>query len=169
MLKISIIILSKNEEKHIDSTLGAVFKQNTDQKYEVILIDSGSQDSTLDIARRYPVKILEIPTGKFGHGLTRNRGARLATGDIVVFLNADATPADECWLKGLVEAFNDDERIAGIYSCILPRQDCNPLRDWEILNENSSSRQVRYIKDFNGYQRMKPQEKRAFLSFNSIS
>lgn len=169
MLKISIIILSKNEEKYIDSTLRGVFNQNTGQECEVILIDSGSQDSTLGIAARYPVKILEIPAGEFSHGLTRNRGARLATGDIVVFLNADATPVDEYWLKGLIEDFNNDEKIAGIYSRILARPECNPLRGWEVLNENPGSKQIRYIKDFYGYQRMKPPEKRAFLSFNSIS
>ncbi|MDO8489416.1 MAG: glycosyltransferase family 2 protein [Candidatus Omnitrophota bacterium] len=163
------MILSKNEEKHIDSTLDMVFKQNINKEYEVILIDSGSQDSTLDIARRYPIKVLEIPAVEFGHGRTRNFGARAANGEIIVFLNADATPTDECWLGGLVDAFNDDEGIAGVYSNILPRPDCNPLRSWEILNENVNSRQVRYIKDFNDYQRMKPREKRVFLSFNSIS
>lgn len=169
MVKISIIILSKNEEKYIDSTLDMVFKQNIDKRYEVILIDSGSRDSTLEIARRYPVKILEIPSDEFGHGLTRNQGVQAAAGDIAVFLNADATPTDECWLKGLVDAFKDDKSIAGVYSNILPRPDCNPLRSWEILKENVSTKQVRYIKDFNDYQRMKPRDKRLFLSFNSIS
>lgn len=67
-IDISIVILSKNEEKYIGTALDMVFSQNIDKKYEVIIIDSGSIDFTLEIARRYPVKIIEISTGEFGHG-----------------------------------------------------------------------------------------------------
>jgi len=135
----------------------------------VIIIDSGSHDSTLEIAGRYPVRIIEIPAAEFGHGRTRNLGVRAANGGIVVFLNADATPTDEYWLKGLVDDFKNDEKIAGVYSRVYPRPDCNPLRSWEILNEGSGARQVKYIDDFNSYQHMEPRDKRIFLAFQSIS
>lgn len=95
-----------------------IFRQDIDKQYEVIIIDSGSQDSTLEIARRYPVKILEISANEFSHGRTRNQGARVANGGIVVFLNADATPTNEYWLKSIVDNFKNDERIAGVYSRI---------------------------------------------------
>jgi len=168
-IDISIVILTKNEEKYIDSTLDMVFRQDIDKKFEVIIIDSGSRDSTLDIARHYPVEISEIPTQEFGHGRTRNLGAQIAKGEIVVFLNADATPVNKDWLGILIANFEKDEKIVGVYSRVYPRSNCNPLRFWEILNENAEGRQVRYIEDFNGYQHMKPRDKRKFIAFQSIS
>ncbi|MBU1997867.1 MAG: glycosyltransferase [Candidatus Omnitrophica bacterium] len=168
-MKISIVILSKNEEKYIGSTLDSIFKQKIDKEYEVIVIDSGSCDSTLTIAARYPVRIIHIPANEFGHGKTRNYGAQTAIGEVIVFLNADATPQDEYWLKSMVDNLKNDARIAGAYSRVYPRQDCNPLRFWEIITEGAGDRQVKNIDDFSGYQYMKPREKRIFLSFQSIS
>ena len=169
---ISIIITSKNEERYIGSTLHMVFRQNTDQKYEVTIIDSGSQDSTLDIARKYPVEILEIPEGEFGHGKTRNQGTKIARGRIVVFLNADAVPNDESWLKSLIDNFKSDEKIVGAYSRIYPRSDCNPLRCWEILRDGTylyNKKQVKYIDSFDSYLCMNPRNKRRFITFQTIS
>lgn len=168
-IDISIIILAKNEAKYIGSTLDMVFGQYIDKKFEVIIIDSGSKDSTLDISSHYPVKISEIPAQDFGHGRTRNQGAQIANGEIVVFLNADATPLDKHWLNNLTINFKNDEKIVGVYSRIYPRPDCNPLRFWEILNEDVKEKQVRYINDFNSYQHMRPRYKRMFLAFQSIS
>lgn len=168
-MEISIIILSKNEEKNIGSTLEMVFRQDIDKAYEVVVIDSGSNDLTLYVARRYPVKVIEIAPDKFGHGRTRNQGAAAASGGIVVFLNADAKPADEHWLKNLVADLENDKRIAGVYSRVYPRPDCNPLRSWEITSEGAGDRQVKSIDDFSSYQRMSQSEKRVFVSFQSIS
>ena len=166
---ISIVILAKNEEKYIGSTLDMIFKQDIDKKYEVIIIDSGSKDSTLEIAKKYPVKILEIPAQEFVHGRTRNQGAQIASSKIVVSLNADATPTNEEWLRSLINNFKNDERIIGVYSRIYPRLDCNPLRFWEILNEDTDKKEIRYIKDFDIYQHMNPRDKRKFLAFRTIS
>lgn len=167
---ISVVILAKNEERYIASTLDMVFRQDIDKEYEVIIIDSGSQDRTLDIAKRYPVKIVEIPAKEFCHGRTRNQGAQIASGEIVVFLNADATPMNEDWLKSLVANFKNDEKIVGVYSYTYPRRNCNPLRFWEILNENTNKRQIKYIDNFDGdYQHMDPRDKRRILVFQTIS
>ena len=169
---ITIIILSKNEEKNIGSVLDMIFRQNVDKEYEVIIIDSGSQDSTLEIAKKYSVKILKIPRKEFGHGRTRNLGAQIAKGKIVVFLNADAIPKDENWLKCLIDNFKNDERIVGVYGRIYPRLDCNPLRSWEIFNDvaySPNKRRVKYIENFDNYYHMNPRNKRTFLSFQTIS
>jgi len=168
---ISIVILSKNEERDIGPVLDMIFKQDIDKEYEVIIIDSGSKDSTLEIARKYPVKIIEISTKEFGHSRTRNQGAQIAGGEIIVFLNADAVPIDENWLKSLTDNFKNDEKIAGVYSRIYPQANCNPLRSWEILNDISyyNKRQVKYIENFDKYRHMNPRNKRRFLAFQTIS
>lgn len=170
-IDISIIILSKNEEKHIGAVLEMIFRQVTDKKYEVILIDSGSQDSTLEIARKYPLKIKEIPANEFGHGKTRNLGAQIASGEIVVYLNADALPRDKNWLNHLFDNFKDDEKIVGAYSRIYPQPHCNPLRTWEILNDiaHSYKQKVKFIDNFANYYQMNSRDKRRFLAFQTIS
>jgi rhamnosyltransferase len=169
---ISIIILAKNEGKYIGLTLDTIFKQDIDKKYEVIVIDSGSQDSTLEIAKKYPVKIVEIPAQEFGHGRTRNLGAQMADGRIAVFLNADATPKDENWLKSLVANFKNDEKIVGVYSCTYPRHNCNPLDARSILTDSylfGENKKVKYIKSFLKYSQMDAEEKRKLISFQTIS
>jgi len=168
---ISIVILAKNEARYLNSVLEMIFKQATDKKYEVILIDSGSQDSTLEIARKYPLKIKEIPANEFGHGKTRNLGAQIASGEIVVYLNADALPRDENWLKRLIDNFKDDEKIVAAYSRIYPQPHCNPLRSWEILDDiaHSYKRKVKYIDNFANYHQMNSRDKRRFLDFQTIS
>lgn len=168
---ISIVILSKNEECNIGPVLDMVFKQDIDKQHEVIIIDSGSKDSTLDIAKRYPVKILQIPAEEFGHGRTRNQGVKIAGGEIIVFLNADAIPKDENWLNSLIANFKNDEKIAGVYSRIYPKANCNPLRSWEILNDSSfhNKKRIKYIENFDNYYHMNSRNKRRFLDFQTIS
>lgn len=161
-IDISIVILTKNEEKYIGSTLDMIFSQDIDKKYEVIVIDSGSRDSTLEIAKRYPVKIVEISAQEFGHGRTRNLGARIAGGEIVVFLNADATPMNEDWLKNLTVNFKNDKEIVGAYSYTYPRFDCSPLDTRSILTDNylfDETEKIKYIKSFLEYGQMNAEEK----------
>ena len=169
---ISIIIPAKNEERYISSVLDMIFRQDMDKEYEVVIIDSGSGDSTLEIARKYPVKIHRIKAEEFSHSKTRNQGVQIAGGKIIVFLNADAIPRDENWLKRLIDNFSNDERIIGVYSRIYPQPDCNPLRSWEILDDfaySDNKRRVKYIENFGRYFHMNPKNKRVFLAFQTIS
>ena len=92
MTTASIIILAKNEEENIGPCLEAVFSQKTGFDFEVIVVDSGSTDGTLDIVRSTPARLFEIPPGDFDHGGTRQYGAKQARGEYIVTLVADATP-----------------------------------------------------------------------------
>ena len=126
---ISIIVLTKNEERNIGRCLKAIFSQEADDPFEVIIIDSGSTDRTLAIARQYPVRIHEIPAHEFGHGRTRALGASLAAGELIVFTVADAWAADSHWLKQLTMNMDGDSRVAGVYGrqCVPPDPDKNPV------------------------------------------
>jgi rhamnosyltransferase len=166
---ISVIILAKNEARYIGATLEMVFRQDPRTAFEVIVIDSGSRDDTLAIASRYPVTIMRIPSSQFDHGATRNLGAQKARGDVVVFLNADATPCNESWLAALVEGVAGDETIAGVYSRSCPRPECNPLRTWEIEHAYGRQKRVHRISDPAGYRRMKSAEQRMLAAFESVS
>ena len=123
---ISIIIPAKNEARNIGSCLDAISAQRIDEPFETIVIDSGSTDGTQDLVARYDVRLHQIRPEEFGHGRTRNLGARLARGEILVFLNADATPVDAHWLQRFHGALQPD-RVAGVYGRQIARPDAYPM------------------------------------------
>ena len=129
---ISIVLLTFNGEQYLAEVLASIFAQQTKFRYEVIAIDSGSTDRTLEILGRHPVRIIQIPNHEFGHGRTRNLAAQKSSGSYVVFLTQDAEPANENWLDSLVRPLVEDERVAGSYSRQLPRSDCNPIESRDI-------------------------------------
>ena len=103
-----------------------VMAQKCPYVFEVLVIDSGSQDDTLAIVREYKhIRLVEIEPAEFGHGKTRNLGARLAKGEFLVYLNADAFPLDQYWLSALVAEFAGDEKVAGVFSRHVPREGCH--------------------------------------------
>lgn len=116
---ISIIIRTKNEEYWIGHCLKAVFNQNINANIEVILVDNQSSDSTIDIAKRYPVdKIITIH--KFLPGKALNAGIRVSTGEYIVCLSAHCIPEGDQWLINLYKNLKNNRKLAGIYGRQLP-------------------------------------------------
>src|SRR5690348_4537714 len=99
MIEASILILTKNEANNLGACLNAVYAQKDAGPFEVIVVDSGSTDETVEIARRYPARVEEIPAGSFHHARTRNYAASLTKAEILVYLAADAFPVTENWLS----------------------------------------------------------------------
>ena len=117
----SIVILTLNAGDEFKKTLKGIYSQSFNN-FEVIIIDSSSTDNTLEIAKKYPVKIHKIKREDFGHGKTRNLGANLAKGKYVVFLTQDAIPADKYWLSELISSF-DNKKVVGAFSRQLAKKE----------------------------------------------
>lgn len=143
-MKASIIIPTKNGGSRFERTLKAIFENSLDGGFEVIVIDSGSTDGTLDVVRRYPVRLYEIPPHEFGHGKVRNSGARLSEGEFLIFLSQDAIPASNNWLSSLIASFNNDINIAGVYGKQLPDGD-NPMETFFLLNTYGERYEVKSL------------------------
>lgn len=124
---VSVVIRTKNEGESIGKCLRMVYDQNTRYRFEVIVIDSGSSDDTLDISRLYPVIVHEIAPSEFNFGRALNLGADLAQGRYMVALTAHAYPADHNWLDPLVAPLENDDGIAGAYSRQIPKPGCIPF------------------------------------------
>jgi rhamnosyltransferase len=120
MIETSILILTKNGGGDFAASLGAVFSQRGTEPFEVIVVDSGSTDRTLEIARRYPVRVEQISPEAFHHARTRNYAASLARGEFLVFLTQDACPASDSWLESMVSNFNDP-LVGAVYGRQLPK------------------------------------------------
>ncbi|UOE44486.1 glycosyltransferase family A protein [Agromyces larvae] len=129
----TVTILTYNGEEYLERILAQLRAQELDAPFEVLVIDSGSTDSTLDIVRRFPeVRLHEIPNSEFGHGRTRNLAARLANGEFVAYLTHDAIPIGPNWLRELLAPFAIDERIVAVMGKQVPRRECFPLLKYEI-------------------------------------
>ena len=104
-MKLSIITISYNSENSISETFNSVKTQLIDN-YEYLLIDGGSNDRTLTIAKEqdHISKIVSEPDKGIYDAL--NKGIKNSTGEIIGFLNSDDTFYDENSLKYIVEAFD---------------------------------------------------------------
>src|ERR1700722_20889805 len=102
MIETSILIPTKNAGQEFEQCLRRVYSQTGVGPFEVIVIDSGSADATLEIAGRYPVRIEHIASKDFHHARTRNLLAGLAKGEFLVFLSQDALPTNDTWLISLL-------------------------------------------------------------------
>ena len=120
MVELSIIVLTKNGRHHLERLLPTVLAQAGKVSGELIAVDSGSNDGTLELLQRFPVRILQIPPEDFHHARTRNFAARLAQGQTLVLLSQDAIPASENWLESMIANF-DDPQVGAVYGRQLPK------------------------------------------------
>jgi glycosyltransferase involved in cell wall biosynthesis len=105
----SIIIRTLNEEKHLDELLSTIECQETDGlDYEVILVDSGSEDNTLQIAASHGCKILHITREEFSFGRSLNMGCEAASGEFLVMVSGHCVPTDEQWLRKICQPLIQD-------------------------------------------------------------
>jgi glycosyltransferase involved in cell wall biosynthesis len=112
---ISIVIPTLNEEKYIGKTLGYISKYKG--PHEIIISDTNSKDKTVEIARKYTDKV--FIHSKEGKKLTiaagRNFGASYASGDYLVFLDADICIIDpDAFFKKALSVFENNKKIVGI-------------------------------------------------------
>ena len=116
-MSISIIIPTYNAESYLPKLLENLKNQTI--SFELIIIDSSSTDKTVEIAQSYTKNILSIPTNEFDHGGTRTKAAKIASGDIIVFLTQDALPYDQTSIKCIVNTFSTSN-IAAVYGRQIP-------------------------------------------------
>jgi glycosyltransferase involved in cell wall biosynthesis len=112
---VTVAIPVLNGAAYLEEVLEGVDAQDVDVPVEVLIIDSGSTDGSLEIARRHGARLIEIPQSEFSHGLTRNFAIEQATGDVVVFLTQDSTPASHRWLASMLEGFAQSDDVALVF------------------------------------------------------
>jgi 2-desacetyl-2-hydroxyethyl bacteriochlorophyllide A dehydrogenase len=106
MPETSIIIRTYNEERHLGNLLRAIGMQDY-KDYEIIIVDSGSTDKTLEIAQKFPVNIIKIESRDFTFGYALNIGCKASRGKYLIFASAHILPATNSWLSQFVTSFKD--------------------------------------------------------------
>lgn len=128
-MKISIITISFNAEATIEKTLQSVAKQSY-KKIEHIIVDGGSKDNTIGICNLHPhlSKIISEPDKGVYDAF--NKGIKIATGDVIGFLNADDTFYDENSIQAIVDAFSQNN-VGIIYGDLdYINNQGKKIRDW---------------------------------------
>ena len=124
---ITVFIPTFNGRKYLAESIEATLSQELPMEYalELLVIDSGSNDGTLEVLEKYQSKLqlIKIPNSNFGHGKTRSFAAQKAKGEYILFLTQDATPSSTRWLINLIEPFFISEKIGCVFGRQKPRPD----------------------------------------------
>jgi rhamnosyltransferase len=141
----SIIILTKNPGPIFKRVIQAVLGQKVHYDFEVLVIDSGSKDDTLQYLANLKdsrIQVYQIEPNDFGHGKTRNYAVSLAKGKYCLMLTHDACPVGSDWLAAMVAAAERDEKIAGVFGRHLAYESASPFTKYELeLHFNGFMRQ----------------------------
>jgi rhamnosyltransferase len=134
-MKATIAILTYNAIESINGLLDSCLAQSVDFPFEILVIDSGSSDGTVEaVSSREAIRLHRIPNTSFGHGRTRNLAVELAKGEFVVFVTQDAAPASEHWLGEILRPFEVSDRVACVFGKQVPHPDCCPTVKRDVIN-----------------------------------
>jgi rhamnosyltransferase len=123
---VSIILRSYNEGWALKETLPALRAQNY-RNWELIAIDSGSTDGSIDLLRQFgPRHFKQIQSHEYNPSRVMNWGMQVAQSNFGIFINADATPQGDNWLRPLVNALADP-KTAAVFGRQIPRPDCQAV------------------------------------------
>jgi glycosyltransferase involved in cell wall biosynthesis len=119
---IGIVIRTLNESELIGRCLETLRRQHGTFDLDILVVDSGSTDSTVEIARSYDARIVALRPGEFDYSKALNAGIERVRGDVVVSLSAHAIPIGKDWLQKMTAPF-EDPRVAGVASRQVPWPD----------------------------------------------
>lgn len=112
-IKVSIIIRCFNEVSHIGKLLVGLENQDY-PSIEVIIVDSGSNDGTVEVCQKFNTKIISILPEDFSFGYAINKGCEAASGEILLFASAHVFPVYTNWISLMVKPF-EQKRVALTY------------------------------------------------------
>jgi rhamnosyltransferase len=164
----SLIIPTKNGGALFQKALIAWAKQSLWAQCELIIVDSGSKDDTVAIAKQAGAKIFQIAPEQFNHGATRDYAIALANSEVIILSVQDAIPAHSQVLAALVSAL-DNPSVAGAYAKQLPQPDADILtkRNLNAWLTGRTEREQRFITE-KEYEQLSAVEKYYRCNFDNV-
>ena len=165
----SVVIPTKNGGPLFKHAIEALKKQSAWPQTELIVIDSGSTDGTVEISRAAGAKVVEIPPGEFNHGATRDLGIFIASCELVVLMVQDAVADGPDLLEAILQPFHDPE-VAGVYARQKPQPDADMLTKRNLNNwlTGRMDREDRKMESLEWYESLPPIEKYFFCNFDNV-
>lgn len=122
-LSVSVVIPTYNPPlKDMQRLFTKIREQIGVKSIEIVIVDSGSTNASLDYMSENADRFIAIPHATFTHSYARNTGALKASGDVVLFMTQDAMPSNKVWMYNLIGPIADGEAAA--VSCReMPRGD----------------------------------------------
>jgi rhamnosyltransferase len=169
--QVSVVIPTKNAGARFEETLEAIRHQDGVALDELVVIDSGSADATLQRCTRYGARVIEIRPADFGHGRTRNQAIATTRAEYIALLVQDAVPADSNWLASLVAALESRPRAAGAYSrhCPHPGASFVARQVTEYWYRHQGGRVEQAMLDPVAFQHQSLEAKQLQCTFNNVS
>ncbi len=131
--KATVLIPTKNGGEIFKKVLARVIDQQAPWPFEILVIDSGSSDGTVELCRQFKkVQLHTIEPQEFGHGRTRNLGVNMARGEFVALITQDALPTSNNWLETMVSVIEQDPAIAGAFGRHIAYPDASPFTRNEL-------------------------------------
>ena len=171
-LRFSIVIPTRNGAASLPALLDSIWSQRTAGSLEIIAVDSGSSDATLDVLAQKAANVIEVEPSTFDHGATRNLAIARARGELIVLLVQDARLADENCLEALARPFATDTRLAGTFARQLTHPDASALtrhyhRRWSA--SGTAGRRADLGDGQGRLESMSPAERLALCTFDNVA
>lgn len=123
--QVSVVIPTKNGGQDFGRLMKMLNQQKGFREIEIVIVDSGSSDSTVEIAKQYGAKVIEILPEEFSHSYARNLGVQKAQGEYVLVMTQDAMPTSLFWIRNFYHALTHQSNIAAVSCGEFPRLDAD--------------------------------------------
>jgi rhamnosyltransferase len=169
-VSISIVIPTLNAGDDLDRLFQTLSTQKGVAEPEILIVDSGSCDQTLEHARHYGVNILPLEPACFNHGGTRNLAISRTSGDYVFLFTQDALPQNENFLKTMIESMIQHQ-AAGVYARQVPRREASYLvqRDLSRWCSGTAERRVTALNSLTEFIARSPLDRYRTCVFDNVA
>jgi len=167
----TVVTLVKDGAVHLPALMASLAGQDLEGGLEVLAVDSGSNDGSVEILEAHGARVIRVPPASFDHGATRNLAASEAGGKSVVFLSQDALPADRRFVRTLVGALEADPRLAGVFARQVPHPEADALtrRDLAAWVAAGKDPRVVFLPAPEGLAALTPLERHRLLAFDDVA
>jgi glycosyltransferase involved in cell wall biosynthesis len=141
----SVVLLTRNAMPQLAELWQRLAAQEVDGGFEVVAVDSESDDGTAEFLAARADRLIRIPRERFNHGATRNLGIEAARAERVAFLVQDALPASPRWLAELAAPLAD-ECVAGAFSRQIPAHGASALARHQLAGWVTTSERPRRVR-----------------------
>ena len=170
--KYSVVIPTHNGAATLPALLDALRTQRTTGTLEIIAVDSGSTDGTIELLQPRVDSLIRISPQEFDHGLTRNLGVSRARGELVFLLVQDALPVGHLFLESLAQPLVADARVAGTFARQQPRPEASAITRHYLDNWIASRAEARTSALVDGQAQMDamtPMARLLFCAFDNVA